>query len=89
VWPGSGQWRTTEGKMMTPSLILLLGAGVCVLGLAVLVFLAIKYRNEDWVFFFWFGMIACGSAAGWCFQEAVKKAENEQRIPVDVQPGKR
>jgi hypothetical protein len=74
---------------MTPSLILLLGAGVCALGVAVLVFLAIKYRNEDWVFFFWFGILACGGSAGWCFQEAVKKAENEQRIPVDVQPGKR
>ena len=74
---------------MTPSLILLLGAVVCVLGLLLTVFLAIRYRNEEWVFLFWFALIACGSGAAWCFQESVKKAENEQRIPVDVQPGQR
>lgn len=74
---------------MTPSLILLIGAGACVLGLLLTVFLAIKYRNEDWVFFFWFALLFCGMGATWCFTEAVKKAENEQRIPVDVQPGQR
>jgi hypothetical protein len=53
------------------------------------VFITIKYKDEDWVFLLWFAMLFLAGGTAWCFQEAVKKAENEQRIPVDVQPGQR
>lgn len=77
---------------MASELILVLAAAVCALGVAALVLLAIKYRREEWVFFFWFGMIACGSGAAWCIQEAVKRsdAREQQRpvVPVDARPAK-
>ena len=72
---------------MTPSVILLLGALVCALGVLIFVVLAIKFRDEDWAFLLLMAALAGAGAAGGAFNEAVKKAENEQRIPVDVQPG--
>jgi membrane protein implicated in regulation of membrane protease activity len=72
---------------MTPSLMLFLGSAVCALGVLLFSSLAIKYRNEDFVLFLIVAAIACVAGATSTFRESVKKAEDEQRIPVDVQPG--
>ncbi len=69
-------------------MILLIGAGFCALSCLLFAFLAIKYRDEDVSFLLLIAAIACAGAAGGTFNESIKKAENEQRIPVDVQPGK-
>jgi len=53
------------------------------------VILAIKYREEDFVTFLIIAAIACAGIAGGAFNEAIKKAENEQRIPVDVRSEQR
>ena len=45
----------------------------------------LKYRNEDISFFFFIAAFICFFAAGNTFMAALKKAEDEQRIPVDVQ----
>lgn len=74
---------------MLPSTILLLGAFVCALGVVLFVFLAIKYRDEDFSIALIVAGIVCASGCGYCFNESVKKAENERNVSVDVQPGKR
>lgn len=77
---------------MTPELILVIAAIICVLGVVAAVVIAIKYRDEDWGFIPIMAgfMLAC--AAGGCISEAVKRSDERERgqlgVPVDARPAK-
>lgn len=76
---------------MTPAILYLIGAAVCVLGVLLFTALAIRYRNEDWAFFLVIAAFVCGGGAATSFNESVTaaKVENGRNVPVDVQPGQR
>lgn len=68
---------------MDPITLLALGALVCVLAVIFFSILAIKFRNEEWVFIVVIGIFICGGGAAWCLQEAVKRADT-RTAPANV-----
>jgi hypothetical protein len=77
---------------MTPELILVVAALICVVGVVAAVYIAIKYRDEDWAFVPIMAAFMLGCAAGGCISEAVKRSDDRERresgVPVDARPAK-
>lgn len=73
---------------MSIALMCFIAAGVFALGVAAFVIAAIKYRDEDFSIVLVLGALICVGGTGAAFNSAIQEAKNEQRVPVDVQPGK-
>jgi hypothetical protein len=75
---------------MTAETILVLSALVCAIGVTASVACAIKWRKEEWVYLLIIGALISVCGAGWCIQEAVKRADGHERqrsdSPTDIRP---
>jgi hypothetical protein len=60
---------------MTSELILVIAAVVCVIGVAVFLACAIKWRDEEWAGLLGLGVVLCFLGAAACFQGAVERSD--------------